>query len=141
SKITCTYSYVVGTLGVGSHLSWGPDWQPENIAIHYMSNDPGAPYRRGFEAVGYPFEWVGREKGQTPMCERLVEGIRDKGGPVMAFGVRGAPKPSISPPRAQRTRSGGCTLGIKALADRGESECELARDHELQVQRHLPSDA
>jgi hypothetical protein len=95
SKITCTYSYVAGTSGVGSHLSWGPNWQHDNIAIHYMSNDPDAPYRRGFEAVGYPFEWLGREQGETAMRDRIVECIRDKGRPVIAFGVIGPPEPSI----------------------------------------------
>ena len=64
-KVLCTYAYLVGVSGAASFLSWKEGWHGDNVALFYMSADPGAPERRIFEAVGYEYEWVDKEQGAT----------------------------------------------------------------------------
>lgn len=45
-KTTCTYSFLIGVTGIAAFLSWGAGWQGDNVAIHYMSDTPDAPYQR-----------------------------------------------------------------------------------------------
>jgi hypothetical protein len=97
-RLGCPYAYAMGVSGAAFFLSWKPGWHQDNVAIHYMSDDPGAPYRRAFEAVGLPFEFVHREDGRDNEAffrERIVASLRDHARPVLAFGVIGPPEPSI----------------------------------------------
>jgi hypothetical protein len=91
----CTYAYLMGTSGSAFRLSWRPGWHLDNVEIMYMSDDPAAPFERAFEAVGYLNEGVMKEKGRNKEIyfrRRIIESIRDKGRPVLAFGVIGPPE-------------------------------------------------
>lgn len=94
-KITCTNAYLLGTSGAAFSLSWGEGWQEDNVEITHMSDDPEAPFRRAFESVGYPFEFVSMgENGVNAgyLRQRIVESIRDRGRPVIALGIVGPPE-------------------------------------------------
>ncbi len=96
-KVNCTYSFLIGVSGIAAFCSWGPGWQQDNMALHYMSDDPDAPYRRAFEAVGYSVEWLGKTPGrdnETAWRTHIVESIR-QGRPVLGFGVVGPPEPAL----------------------------------------------
>jgi hypothetical protein len=96
-RLGCPYSHMMGVTGNAFFLSWKPGWHGDNVAIHYMSDDPAAPYRRAFEAIGYGYEFVHREDGRDNeafLRQRIVESI-GAGRPVLAFGVIGPPEPSI----------------------------------------------
>jgi hypothetical protein len=55
-----------------------------------MSKDGKEAFRRAFEAVGYKCDFVGREQGRDNEAyfrTRIIESIRGKGHPIIAFGV------------------------------------------------------
>lgn len=94
-KVMCTYSYMAGVTGAAFYLSWGEGWQGDNNEIMYMSDDPGAPFACAFEAAGYGYELLSREPGRDNaeyFRQRIVESLRDKGRPVLAFGIIGPPE-------------------------------------------------
>jgi len=89
------YVYIMGTSGCAFRLSWRPGWHLDNVEIMYMSDDPAAPFDRAFEAVGYAYEFVFAEEGrdnEAVFRGRIIESIRDKGRPVLGFGVVGPPE-------------------------------------------------
>jgi hypothetical protein len=89
------YVYLMGTTGAAFRLSWKPGWHLDNVDIRHMSDDPAAPFDRAFEAVGYAYEFLLPEEGghhQAHWRERIVESIRDRGRPVLGFGVVGPPE-------------------------------------------------
>lgn len=89
------YIYLLGTSGAAFRLSWKPGWHLDNVEIVYMSDDPFAPFDRAFEAVGYGYEVIFREEGrdnEAHFRQRIVESIRDRGRPVLGFGVVGPPE-------------------------------------------------
>ncbi len=88
------YIYLLGTSGAAFRLSWKPGWHLDNPQIIYMSDDPAAPFDRAFEAVGYGYEFILKEAGrdnEATFRQRIVESIRDRGRPVLGFGVVGPP--------------------------------------------------
>lgn len=96
-KVTCTYSFFMGVSGVASFLSWKPGWADDNMEIMYMSDDPGAPFGRAFEATGYEFRLLGVEPGrdrESSMRAEMVDSIQ-RGRPVLAFGPVGPPESSL----------------------------------------------
>ena len=89
-----TYIHIVGTSGAAFRLSWRPGWHLDNPAIIYMSDDPAAPFDRAFEAVGFAYEVISKEEGQDNEARfrhGIIKSIRDKGRPVLSFGVVGPP--------------------------------------------------
>jgi hypothetical protein len=97
-KVSCSYAFFVGVTGMASFLSWKPGWHADNAAIHNMAPDPHEPFRRGFSAAGFTFEWVGKEAGRDNEAlfrARILSSVRDRGMPVLGFGVIGPPEPSI----------------------------------------------
>lgn len=97
-RLGCPYAHFMGVTGAAFFLSWKPGWHPDNVAIHYMSDDPGAPFRRGLDAVGYRYEmvsWHGGEQDEASVRSMVVESIHGRGRPALAFGVIGPPEPSI----------------------------------------------
>jgi hypothetical protein len=96
-KVFCTYSFLVGVSGAASYLSWKEGWHGDNSAISYMSADASAPERYIFEAIGYEFECVVKEKrgdSEALFRQRIAEGLQ-RGMPVLGYGVIGPPEPSI----------------------------------------------
>jgi hypothetical protein len=96
-KVFCTYSFLVGVSGAAAFLSWKEGWKGDNPAIFYMSDDPGAPERRIFEAVGYTYAITDKEGGrdnEATFRQRIIESI-NKGIPVIGYGVIGPPEASI----------------------------------------------
>jgi hypothetical protein len=94
-RLGCAYAYLMGTSGSAFRLSWGQGWQGDNVEIMYMSADPDAPFRRAFESVGYAHESVMKEEdrdNEAYFRSRIIESIRDKGRPVLGFGVIGPPE-------------------------------------------------
>ena len=87
---------MLGVTGAAFYLSWGQGWQMDNVEIMYMSDDPGAPSRRAFEAIGYAQEYIdNRAKGEAYTRERIIESLRDKARPVIAYGIIGPPEACI----------------------------------------------
>ncbi len=96
-NILCTYAFLVSVSGAASFLSWKEGWHGDNPALAYMSDDPWAPERHVFEAIGYDFEIVGKAQGcddEALFRQRIVESIR-RGMPVLGYGIVGPPEPSI----------------------------------------------
>lgn len=92
------YTYLMGTSGCAFRLSWRPGWHPDNSAIENMSDDPEAPYRRAFEAVGYGYETIqtGQGRGKRNYFrKRIMESIGERRRPVLAHGVVGPPEDCI----------------------------------------------
>jgi hypothetical protein len=92
------YTLIMGTSGCAFRLSWGRGWQLDNVAIHHMCVHPGEPERRACEAVGYAHQWVAKDQladGEALFRERIAESIRDRGVPILAYGVVGPPEPCL----------------------------------------------
>jgi hypothetical protein len=56
------------------------------------------PFRRGFEAVGYAYKFIGRQEGrdnEKHFREQIMASIRDRARPVIARGVVGPPAECI----------------------------------------------
>jgi hypothetical protein len=95
--ILCTYAFLVGVSGAASFLSWKEGWHGDNPAIFYMSDDPIAPERHVFNAIGYAYEQVLKEKGRDNEAlfrQRIVESIK-RGIPALGYGVIGPSEPVI----------------------------------------------
>lgn len=93
--LNCAYAYLMGTSGAAFRLSWRPGWYEDNVDIRYMSDDPSAPLRRAFEAVGYGYEIIKMDEGrdnEATFRHYIIESIRDQGRPVLGFGVIGPPE-------------------------------------------------
>jgi len=87
--------YISSTSGAAFRLLWKPGWSPDNVDLRLMRKGGNEPLRRAFEAVGYGYDIVGREEGRDNEAyfrERIIESIRDKGRPVLAFGIIGPPE-------------------------------------------------
>ena len=118
-KILCTYAFLVGVSGAASFLSWKEGWHGDNVALFYMSDDPAAPDRRVFDAVGYAYEAVCKEPGrddETLFRRRIVESI-SRGVPVIGYGVIGPPEPSII---AGYDEGGDVLIGWSCFQDSAE---------------------
>jgi hypothetical protein len=90
-----TYVYLMGTTGAAFRLAWRPGWHMDNVEIMYMSDEPSAPFDRAFEAIGYDYEFLVPEQGRDNeryWRARIIESIRDRGCPVLGFGVVGPPE-------------------------------------------------
>lgn len=96
-KVFCTYSFLVGASGAAAFLSWKEGWHGDNGAIFYMSDDPEAPERRIFEAVGFAYEMTMKEKGrdgEAVFRQRIRESL-ERGMPVIGYGIIGPPEAAI----------------------------------------------
>jgi hypothetical protein len=108
-QLGCTYAYIMGTSGAAFQLTWHSErWDPAGSSIGFIAADPRQPFRRAFEAVGYECEIFGNKDMEHPADEgasclrryedrdyfrtRIIESIRDKGRPVLGFGVVGPPE-------------------------------------------------
>ncbi len=93
-RFGCTYSFFLGVTGAAFRLSWGPGWQPDNVEIMYMSDEPDAPFQRAFEALGRTKNYIGKEHpgaSEAIFRQQIIESI-DRGMPIVAFGVIGPPE-------------------------------------------------
>ena len=93
-KVFCSYSFFMGVTGAASFLSWKKGWHGDNVALFYMSEDPAAPERHAFAAIGYAHEWL--EKQTSPdnkafFRQRILESLQ-KGLPVIGYGLIGPPE-------------------------------------------------
>jgi hypothetical protein len=89
------YVYLMGTSGCAFRLSWREGWHEDNVEIMYMSDDPEAPFRRAFQAVGYDFTFVNPEPGRDNRAiylQAIWQSLVEKGRPVLAFGIIGPPE-------------------------------------------------
>jgi hypothetical protein len=94
-RLDYAYTYIMGTSGAAFRLSWRPGWYEDNVDIMFISDDPGALFRRAFEAVGYAHENILMEGGRDNEAyfrRRIIESIHEKGRPVLGFGVIGPPE-------------------------------------------------
>jgi hypothetical protein len=94
-QFCCTYAYVMSACGYAFWLAWKPGWHMDNNSFLCMSADPSEPLRRAFEAVGHEFEFIQKEEGRDNEAyfrRRIVESVRSKRHPVLAFGVIGPPE-------------------------------------------------
>lgn len=102
----CMYAFINGTSGMASRLLWNQHaWDFGNGDILRMAADPAEPIRRAFEAVGYGHEFLLKEEharqigfqgkvsdDEDEYRRRIVESLRDRGRPLLAFGVVGPPE-------------------------------------------------
>jgi len=94
-QFCCTYAYIMSACGYAFWLGWKPGWDMDNNSILSMSADQVEPFRHAFKAVGHEYEFIQKEEGRDNEAYfrcRIVESIRDKGRPVLAFGVIGPPE-------------------------------------------------
>jgi len=93
---TCCYGYIMGTSGAAFRLLWNPDrWDAANTDLMSMAEDPTEPFRRAFDAVGYEFLFTaknGSQSNEEEFRRIVIESIRDRKRPVLAFGVVGPPE-------------------------------------------------
>jgi RNA polymerase sigma factor (sigma-70 family) len=93
-RLDRTYVFLMGASGAAFRLNWKPGWRMDNPALSNMCADPLAPYDRATESVGYRYDLVQKEEGETDpsrFLQRIVESIRDRRCPVIAHGVIGPP--------------------------------------------------
>lgn len=104
--LDCTYSYILGTSGIGFRLHWNPArWDMANGDIMHMAPDPLEPIHRAFEGIGLgcgvllkteyarTIGYEGQtEDGEELYRRRIVESLRDRGRPAIAVGVVGPPE-------------------------------------------------
>jgi len=108
------YEYLMGTSGASFRMVWKVDgWDPGNIDIILMAENPREPFDRAFEAVGYTYEFFGNagknnekdkwynwiklapgHKKPEYLKTRVVESI-NAGKPVIGFGVVGPPEACV----------------------------------------------
>lgn len=112
------YPYLVGASGAAFRMVWHAEhWEPGNVDVAFMAEDPLEPLHRSLAAAGLDATirvnatgngHFGREGAgiRTPFLERhwtesrddllatIAAGI-DAGRPVLAFGVVGPPEASI----------------------------------------------
>jgi hypothetical protein len=95
--VDCTYEYILGMSGAAFRLVWNSTmWDGGNVDIVFMAEDMMEPFRRAFEAVGYAYEGMDRQQVDEHTTRAvIVESIRDKGRPVLAFDVIGPPEVCI----------------------------------------------
>ncbi|MBN2003622.1 MAG: hypothetical protein JXA21_09725 [Anaerolineae bacterium] len=96
-KVFCTYAFLVGVSGAAAYFSWKEGWHGDNVAPFFMSDDPGAPERHIFDAIGYTYEPVMKEDGrdnEAVFRQRIRESL-DRGMPVVAYGVVGPSEAAI----------------------------------------------
>jgi hypothetical protein len=91
------YTYLVGVTGCAFRLNWGPGWGLDNAAMFHLSDDAGAPYRRAIESLGFERgsgAWKG-EHDEADFRRHVIEGLHEKGMPILAHGVVGPPESSL----------------------------------------------
>ncbi|MBE0698617.1 MAG: hypothetical protein IH586_16995 [Anaerolineaceae bacterium] len=93
--LRCSYAYFMGVMGSAWQVAWVPGWNEASFTPEYLPGSKEDPYRRALEAVGYAVEFVNPEAGEDVFRAKIVENIRDKGRPVIAFGIVGPPEPVI----------------------------------------------
>jgi hypothetical protein len=101
-QLGCGYAYLMGASGAAFRLTWKPGWHGDNVASFLASDDPSEVCRRAFAAVGYDCGIIcgselateGRDKAEY-MRSRIIESIRDRLRPVIAYGVVGPPEECI----------------------------------------------
>lgn len=94
-QLCCTYAYIMSASGYAFWLGWKPGWHMDNTSILSMAMDQAEPFRRAFDAVGHEHEFILKEAGRDNeayfrCC--IIESIRDRRRPVLAFGVIGPPE-------------------------------------------------
>jgi hypothetical protein len=130
------YEYLMGVSGAAFRMVWKPDeWDPGNVDIILMAENPVEPFTRAFEAVGYSYElfgnaaknhekdewfdWmklVGEYKDPEFLKTRTVESI-NAGKPVIGFGVVGPPEACVI---AGYDKEGDVLLGWNFFQDMPE---------------------
>jgi hypothetical protein len=94
-QLCCTYAYIMSACGYAFWLAWKPGWHMDNNSILSMSADMAEPFRHAFEAIGHEHEFILKDEKRVSEAyfrRRITESIRDKGRPVLAFGVIGPPE-------------------------------------------------
>lgn len=94
-KINCSYAFFIGVSGVASFFNWKPGWEGDNVALHYMNDDPEAPYRHAFTATGYAYQGYGHNRDERELYRRQIMASIQRGKPVIAFGPIGPPEPAL----------------------------------------------
>ncbi len=94
-RLDNTFTFLMGVSGCAFRLSWRPGWHGDHSEIQCMSDDPSAPFRRAFEAIGYELilvDPVGRHDDEQLYRDAILNSLREKDRPVIAFGVIGPPE-------------------------------------------------
>ncbi len=98
--------YAMGVSGAAFRMTWDPaNWSMGATDLMASSADPLAGVRLAFEAAGYSCEIALKRDyaaahgyaqehdfSEQDLRDRIVESIRDRGRPVIAFGVVGPPE-------------------------------------------------
>jgi hypothetical protein len=105
------YSYIMGTSGAAFRLMWhSKELYGGNVSLNIVAKNQFEPFRRAFKAVGRECSIYGNsdyvpcdpidekiwsfkqiEDNET-VKGRIIESLRDKGRPILAFGVVGPPE-------------------------------------------------
>jgi len=87
--------YLLGVSGLAFGLLWRSGWHANNADLMQIAPDPREIIHRAFEAVGHDYEIVAKAPdgdNEEYLRRRIVESLRDRGRPVLAFGVVGPPE-------------------------------------------------
>lgn len=98
SGAPCGNVLIMNASGAAYRLLWKPGWYMENADIMFMADDPVEPIDRAFKAIGYDYEYIGKDDPQyneASLRRLIIESIRDRKNPVLALGVVGPPECSI----------------------------------------------
>lgn len=93
----CTYAHILGISGTAFWLTWRPGFYNDNAEFRLMSDDPEAPIRQTFAALGYGYEYLtpSTEHDEAYLRQRIIHSIRDLGRPVISFGIVGPSEAGI----------------------------------------------
>lgn len=93
----CTYAHILGISGTAFWLTWRPGFYTDNAEFRLMSDDPEAPIRHTFQALGYEYEYLTptAEHDEAYLRQRIIHSVCDLRRPVISFGIIGPPECGI----------------------------------------------
>lgn len=104
------YPYLMASSGMAFRLRWNKNaWDPANVGIQMVYEDPDEGYRRAFRAAGrecYILRRQGKSLTEKEVFKALVRQHLDKGHPLISTGIAGPPEAGI----VTGYRNGGDTL-------------------------------
>lgn len=104
------YPYLMAASGLAFRLRWNQEeWDPGNVGIQTLYEDPNEGYRRAFEAVGRKYiilERQGDSPAEKEVFKTLICRHLDQGHPLISIGIVGPPEAGL----ITGYRDGGETL-------------------------------
>lgn len=84
--LDCGYAFLMGVTGAAWQVLWKPGWHMDNCDLACLADYQGAPFRHGFQAIGYDYRHIPDSAGEDAFRAAIADSLT-RGRPVLAFGV------------------------------------------------------